>query len=152
AILVGVPVVALLFAALGAGFAAVPVLVLVLLAAPAMPLLEVLPARVAVRAAGVVAALAVLTVLGAAVTSPVDVRHPLPPSLVSALDADTGQARWLSADPAPNDWTAGFVHGDRTPMERDFPPLTGALLSSYLSGPAPVAALPAPEVSVVDSQ
>lgn len=74
-----------------------------------------------------------------------DAQHPRPNSIAYQLDADTGQARWLSADPAPDAWTRQFFPDAAAirPGER-FPTLG---LPAF-AAPAPAVALPAPTVVV----
>ncbi len=74
-----------------------------------------------------------------------DREHPAPEQLMYALDADTGQARWLSTDSAPGAWNRAYVSG-RENLVAQFPPLDDREL---LTGPAPAAALPAPTVTTV---
>ncbi len=149
---IGVPIVALLLPTLGVAMPAVPAALVVWLAAPAMGLLDLILPRRAVAATGIAAALTLTLLIAGVATVPIDLDHPLPTSLVYALDADTGRARWLSADAVPNAWTRAYVGGDRVEMEPDFPPLTGVFIHSYLNGPARAAALPPPQVSIIDSQ
>jgi hypothetical protein len=64
-----------------------------------------------------------------------------------ALNADTGQARWLSAESSPQKWTAQYVSG---PAMR----VTGALPAfgpeKLLTGPAPAASLPPAQVIALE--
>jgi hypothetical protein len=71
-----------------------------------------------------------------------DAEHPTPAHLMYALDADTGQARWVSE--SPGEWTEGYVSGSED-LSESFP-----LFDEGLStGPARAAGLPAPVVEVV---
>ncbi len=72
-----------------------------------------------------------------------DPAHPAPAHLAYALDADTGRARWVSADRRPGDWAASYVTA-REDLARSFPVLGGDLAA----GPARAAALPAPRLRV----
>jgi hypothetical protein len=146
------PIVALLYPALGVRFGMVPVLLIVLLAVPALPLLELLVPRFPRWIAGGAAALSLALFATGLAVDPIDANHPRLSSMVYALDADKRQARWVSADPAANEWTRAYVKDEREPMEPDLPPLVGPLFSDYLTGPAPVAALAAPELTVVSSE
>lgn len=73
-----------------------------------------------------------------------DQRHPAPEQLMYALDADTGQARWVSADPNPGAWSAQLASG-RADLEDAFPMLG----DDIAAGPAQPADLLAPLLSVV---
>jgi hypothetical protein len=63
-----------------------------------------------------------------------------------ALDADTGQARWLSTESSPHAWTDQFVTGTPRPVTGTLPAFGGLPL---LAGQAPAATLPAPRVDPV---
>jgi hypothetical protein len=81
-----------------------------------------------------------------------DDEHPRQTRLVYALDADQEQAWWLSADPDPPPWTdryvdTEFMEDDRFP---DSPSLS--LASRYYSGPASVARIKPPDVTVRRSE
>ena len=119
--LVVVPVIALLLPTLGLAGAAAPVLLVVLFATTGLALLECLVAAIArlptrppplrrgwlgVPAAGTASVLLLFGI--SAAVDRFDEVHPRPAGLVYTLDADTGIARWLSADRAPSGWTAGF--------------------------------------------
>jgi hypothetical protein len=75
-----------------------------------------------------------------------DAQHPRPNSIAYRLDADTGEALWLSADPAPDAWTRQFFP-DAAAIRRGerFP--TPSLPA--FAAPAPIVALPAPAVTVL---
>jgi hypothetical protein len=64
-----------------------------------------------------------------------------------ALNADTGQARWLSTESSPQPWTAQYVSG-KAHAVTDTLPAFGPL--PLVTGPAPAATLPAPVVTVED--
>ena len=54
-------------------------------------------------------------------------RHPLPVQLMYALDADTGQAHWVSTDTSPQAWGKKYITGTGK-LGAEFPPLgTGTL-------------------------
>lgn len=158
-VLLLLPTVVLLFPALGMGMGAVAALVAVLLGLAALPVVDLLhpPAGgqrglVAVRdrrlgalpAAAAALAAVVLAGVGLAVDR-FDAAHPVPTHLMYALDAGTGQARWLSREDDPQPWTAGFVDG-RASVADDFPGLGDAELRA---GRAQAANLPAPKVDVL---
>jgi hypothetical protein len=68
-----------------------------------------------------------------------------------ALNADTGKAVWASGDPSPDEWTSQFLSNDAAaaPLDDCFPWLNQEV---FLQQPAPIAALAAPQIKVVDDQ
>ncbi len=76
-----------------------------------------------------------------------DAAHPRPTQLMYALDADTGDAHWVSEQTDPGGWTGQYITGT-TDLSAAFPLLRGELAS----GPAESAELPAPTVSVDDDR
>jgi hypothetical protein len=159
AVLVLLPSVVLLFPALGMAMAGAGVLFAVLLGLAALPVLDLLHpeaggqrARRAIRARRGAAVPALAAGVAAVVFAGVgltvdrfDAAHPVPTHLMYALDADTGQARWLSREADPQPWTAQYVDR-RTSVSGDFPALGD---ERFRTGPAPAAALPAPAVQVL---
>lgn len=155
AVVVLAPVVLLFFPALGLATAAVPAAFAVLLGMALLPVLEVLlpgsgaadrrsgrSSRAAVATTAVVGVALVATGL---VVDRFDADHPAPSQLMYALDADTGQARWVSEETDPGRWTVQYVErreglGDAFPILGD---------DELATGPAPAADLPAPELSTV---
>lgn len=153
------PTVVLLFPALGMAMGGVAALVAVLLGLTALPVVDLLhpqaggqrgllalrARRLAVLPAGAAAVAAVvLAGVGLAVDR-FDADHPVPTHLMYALDAGTGQARWLSRETDPQSWTDGYVDG-MTDVGDDFPGLGDAELRA---GPAQAANLPAPKLDVL---
>ncbi|MGK5673969.1 M28 family peptidase [Micromonospora sp. URMC 106] len=158
AVVVLLPTVVLLFPALGMAMGGVAALVGVLLGLAALPVVDLLHPQaggqrglVALRArrlgalpAGAAAlATAVFAGVGLAVDR-FDAAHPAPTHLMYALDAGTGQARWLSHEEDPQPWTDGYVDG--AVEVADFPGLGDAELRA---GPAQAANLPAPKLEVL---
>ena len=72
-----------------------------------------------------------------------DTAHPAPEQLMYALDTDTGQARWVSADSSPGEWTSQYVSAPED-LSESFAPLGSGLLT----GPATAASLPAPTLTL----
>ena len=75
-----------------------------------------------------------------------DARHPQPDSILYALNLDSGQAIWASADQQPDVWTAQFLGAD--------PPRSSVAdhlgdPEPRLHAPAPPVALPAPSVQLL---
>lgn len=73
-----------------------------------------------------------------------DAAHPYPTQLMYALDADTNQAQWVSADTDPDEWLSKYVTS-RADLSATFPLLQG----EKSVGPATPAELPAPTLDVV---
>jgi hypothetical protein len=74
--------------------------------------------------------------------------RPAPTELMYALDAGTGEARWLSTESKPAAWTAQYVSGSPRSMTAMLPAFGQELL---LSGPATAANLPAPQLTLTGS-
>jgi hypothetical protein len=82
-----------------------------------------------------------------------DDEHPRQTRLVYALDVDRGQAWWLSADPDPAPWTDRYVDTERIVSDERFPDSPSLSLSPrYYSGPASVARIKPPDVTVTRSE
>jgi hypothetical protein len=154
-----VPAVALLgplvdlFFFLGLAFASGPMFMAVLVLVTALPVLDLL----ALRRAWLVAVAAVVVGLGLFATGlridTFDDEHPRQTRLVYALDADQEQAWWLSADPDPPPWTDRYVDTERTMADDRFPDSPHLSLSSrYHSGPASVAQIKPPDITVRRSE
>ncbi|WP_130510552.1 M28 family peptidase [Krasilnikovia cinnamomea] len=169
AVVVLLPAVILLFPALGLVTSGVAAFMAALLGLALLPILDLLhppvppPAEATPRGtarervAGIFRRRAALPALVAAVATLAcaaaglavdrfDAAHPAPTHLMYALDADTGQARWLSRESAPRGWTGRHVSGDPATVADNLPGLGSVRL---LSGPAPAADLPAPRLTVM---
>ncbi|WP_327029644.1 M28 family peptidase [Micromonospora sp. NBC_01740] len=158
AVVILLPTVVLLFPALGMAMGGVAALVAVLLGLAALPVVDLLHPQaggqrglLAVRARRLGALPAAATTLAAVVLAGVglavdrfDAAHPAPTHLMYALDAGTGQARWLSHEEDPQPWTDGYVDG--VTEVADFPGLGDTELRA---GPAQAASLPAPKLEVL---
>ncbi|WP_433024617.1 M28 family peptidase [Plantactinospora sp. CA-290183] len=158
-VLLLLPTVVLLFPALGMAMGAVAALVAVLLGLAALPVLDLLhPAAggqrgmAALRARRAAAVPALAAALGTVICAGVglavdrfDAAHPVPTHLMYALDADTGTARWLSAETDPQPWTDRYVDGPAR-VGGQFPLLGGEPLRA---GPAQPAALPPPRLDLL---
>ncbi|MBE1485545.1 M28 family peptidase [Plantactinospora soyae] len=146
------PLLPVLLRTVGLGTAAaplmtVPLLVGVLFAVDVKPVLR----RARILTATLALAGVLLMSVGAAVDR-FDPAHPLPVSLMYALDADTGQAQWMSADADPDRWVGHYVTARRMPVTDRFPNLWGPA-GGYRVGDAPtVAALPRPVVRSVGDE
>ncbi|MET8527721.1 M28 family peptidase [Micromonospora sp. NPDC005172] len=153
------PTVVLLFPALGMAMGGVAALVAVLLGLTALPVVDLLHPqaggqrglvalrarrRAALPAGAAAVAAVVLAGVGLAVDR-FDAAHPAPTHLMYALDAGTGQARWLSHEADPQPWTDDYVDGVASVAD-DFPGLGDGELRV---GSAPAATLPAPKLDVL---
>ncbi|MGK3986857.1 M20/M25/M40 family metallo-hydrolase [Sorangium sp. So ce136] len=145
AVAVAVPGPYLLFVALGLPAAAAPALAVALVFGLFLPHAELLGggrSRSLALAFGVpaVAALAVACATGGFTEA-----RPRPASLAYALDAAAGEAHWLSADRDLDPWTAAYFPEDRAQAPSFEVPYVRLTRQSE----APVAALPAPALTVL---
>ena len=92
----------------------------------------------------VAAPLTVVFVVTGLVVDRFDAVHPEPTQLMYALDTDTGQARWASAETSPVAWTRRYITGTGR-LGDAFPPLGDGVVGV---GPAPATDLPAPALTV----
>jgi Peptidase family M28 len=159
AVVVLLPAVLMFLPALGLQLAAVGGFITVLLGLAVLPVVDLLhPAAGGHRGMDALRArrrgllpflIAVLAVIASVAVGlrvdRFDAAHPVPTHLMYALDADTGQARWLSAEQSPQTWTAEYVSG-RGRVVTDTLPAFGA--RKVLTGPAPAAALPPPALTL----
>lgn len=149
-VLVLAPIVLLFFPALGLATGAAPAVVAVLLGLALVPVLAVLlprTRRVGGWTVGGAGALAVVALLVGFVTDPFDAEHPEPTRLAYAVDADRGEAHWVSDEVSPSDWTAQYVDAQQD-LSASFP-MFG---EDVWAGPAEAADLPAPVVEVVSDE
>jgi hypothetical protein len=172
AVLVLLPTIVLLFPALGMALAGAAAFLAALLGLAALPIVDLVHPRAggqrglaALRAGrrGPVPALLCLIAFAGLTAAGLrfdrfDGAHPSPTQLMYALDADTAQARWLSAETTPQPWTAQYVSGPPVsvaaaqPATGTSPPFGGLPAfgdAEFLSGPANPAALAPPLVTVV---
>ncbi len=158
AVVVLLPTVVMFLPAMGMALGAAGAFFTTLLALATLPVVDLLHpeaggqravAALRARRLGIVPALAAAiaavacTATGLAVDR-FDPAHPSPTHLMYALDTDTGQARWLSEESEPQQWTSQYVSGERAPV-RDTMPAFGP--EELLSGPAQPARLPAPTLT-----
>ncbi len=166
AVVVLAPTVLLFFPALGLatggaaalfammlGLAVLPVLAYLYPEPPSVPLAEdsalwqTEPSRqrLAIAAPAVLSGVLAVAFVGVGLgVDRFDEEHPVPTQLMYALDTDTGQARWVSAESSPGEWTSRYVTGPED-LSASFPVLGDGLYT----GPARVADLPAPELTIV---
>jgi hypothetical protein len=161
AVVVLLPTVIMFFPALGMNLAGSAAFIAALLGLAALPVIDLLHPEaggqrglVAARARRLgglptlTAALAVLafTVAGLVVDR-FDAAHPSPTHLMYALDTDTNQARWLSEEASPQEWTSQYVSGSPSAVT-DVLPAFGP--ERLLTGAAQAANLPAPGLIAQD--
>lgn len=153
AVVILFPTAVMFFPALGLALGGAGAFITTLLALALLPIIELLHpapgprqgmaalrARRLVAAPTLVAALtAVACVVAGLTVDRFDAAHPSPTHLMYALDADTGEARWLSEESKPQEWTSHYVKGDPTPVADTLPAFGAAKL---LTGPAQPAQLP----------
>ncbi|MEH1012037.1 M28 family peptidase [Micromonospora sp. CPCC 206060] len=159
AVVILLPTVVLLFPALSMAMGGVAAFFSVLLGLATLPVVDLLHPQAGgqramdalrARRRGAVptfaAALAAVVLAGVGLTvDRFDADHPVPTHLMYALDADTGQARWLSHEADPQPWTAGYVDTEAS-VGGEFPALGDEPLRT---GPAAAAPLPPPRVEKI---
>ena len=146
AVLLFVPVVALMHVGLGTQLIAVTALVIVLLLGVAHPLLARLTRPYLLPALPVVLGLVFLVV--GSLTRHFDERDPRPSNLFYAYDANSGKAFWLSRDSALDSWNRAVFTPGAPP--RQVPEIFGAKSSRFWVADAPrIAALAAPSITLL---
>ena len=151
AVVLLVPLVDLLFS-LGLAFASGPLFITVLVLVTALPVLDLLALRHAWLVPVVAAMVGLVLITAGLRIDTFDDEHPRQTRLVYALDADRERAWWLSADPQPAPWTDRYVDTERIEDDDRFPDSPSlSLASSYYSGPASVARIEPPDVTVTRS-
>jgi hypothetical protein len=145
------PAIYFIFSALNISRAGIVMILAVMLFTIFLPLLDLLPepVRWLVPIASVVVCLGGL--IGTVVMgSTADGSHPRQDHLFYHLDADKQQASWLSTDQRPDSWTSQFFQANAHPgATSDIPLVVGRRL---LKAEAPIAALKAPTIEVLDDQ
>ncbi|WP_459545407.1 M28 family peptidase [Nocardia sp. X0981] len=107
----------LLFDGIGLAYAGAPAFFLTLFGFLLLPAAELLlPGRtprgkVVWAAPSIVVLLALVSIGAGLVTDTADAEHPRRSHLAYVLDADTGQAHWVSSEEHPTAWTRGYVTG-----------------------------------------
>jgi hypothetical protein len=141
-----------LFLSLGLAFVSGPMFMAVLVLVTALPMMDLLALRRVWLVPVATAAVGLTLVTAGLRIDTFDDEHPRQTRLVYALDADREQAWWLSADPNPPPWTDRYVDTERMEDDR-FPDSPSLSLSSrYYSGPASVARIEPPDVTVSRSE
>src|SRR5215212_708619 len=147
-----VPLVDLLLS-IGLAFASGPMFMAVLVLVTVLPVMDLLALRRAWLVPVAIAVVGLALITAGLRIDTFDDEHPRQTRLVYALDADQEQAWWLSADPDPAPWTDRYVDTERVQDDDLFPDSPSLSLSSrYYSGPASVARIEPPDVTVRRSE
>jgi hypothetical protein len=137
-----------MYAGLGTELITVPVLLMALMLGLFIPHLDLF-ARL-YRWALPVTAISVTAValIAGSITAKPDAANPQADSIFYALNADTGQALWISEDPRPDVWTSQLLGTEfkRGKLTELFPQDSKELLFA----PAPALNLDAPQVELLD--
>ena len=148
AVVLFVPMIYILFAALSLDLASASTVLLVLLLGLLIPQLSYLSARSKwlLPTAMVTIGLCCIT-LGLAYSG-FSASQPRPDNIFYGLNADRQEAIWASTDASPDQWTKQFLTANpqHSPLEDYFPGTPRPFLNSQ----ADVVALPAPEIKVLN--
>ena len=113
----------------------------------AVPSMQIVSLRQPWFPPAALAAGGIVAVFVAAISTPFDSAYPRPDSLLYALDEDQDRAAWVSADPAPDEWTARALRGAHlAPVTHLFPRST----TEMLEAPAPATKLETPRIGVLE--
>ncbi len=145
-ILLLVPLIKALFIGLTPQRVGVVMVVLALLLGLLAPVIEVLTRRLLLPKLALV--IGILCLVTASFTSGFDTGHPRPNNLFYAVDASTGNAFWLSQDKILDEWIRTFFSVN--PERRAVPELFGEGSRYFWAAAAPVFALPAPTIEVLE--
>jgi hypothetical protein len=145
-----VPVVSLIFAALGFGAVVVVALMVALLGGLLVPQLEVVVGARAWLLPVAAAAVGVLMLAVGCYVSRFDAQHPRQSNVFYALDGDAKRAVWASSETADDldEWAARFLSkGSAKGSLGEYVPQRHL---SFISNSAPVAPLAPPEIELLD--
>jgi hypothetical protein len=129
-----------------------PLVLLLGLLAPQLALVaQVLRRRWLPAVATLLAALVGVGLIVAGAASGYDAEHPRPDTLFYTLNADSGEAKWATLDPEPDEWTKQFLSGDaqQTTVGELY---GGENPTRVLASPAPVAPLRPPELELLGQE
>lgn len=148
AVLLSAPVAYMLFMLLGVAQPAPSAALVGLASALVVPLLRLHEWRRAWLLPGLTAAAGVALLVWGLAGARFDPDRPRADNVFYFADADTGAARWVSADPAPDEWTAQFFGADarRDVAASIFPWDAGTVLTND----APMLDAPAPAAQIVE--
>lgn len=144
-----VPIIYFLYIALGMSGLLALTLIVILLLGLLLPLLNLVTVSNRWVVPGVAAMFFLGCMVSGGIVSGFDEKHPRQNSIFYGENADTRQAVWATLDSEPDAWTAQFfASGARRGSINDYVPVRFNLLYS----PAPVAALPAPNIVLLDDR
>jgi Peptidase family M28 len=145
-IILSVPLLDILFVGLPASDFKIIMVLVVLLLALLLPHLELIAAPNRWLLPGLAVLVSLTFIVLGSWTSGFNRERPQPTNLFYALNADSGKAVWASTDDRLDSWTAEFfTEGVRKGAISDY---IASPFKGFSSGPAPVASLPAPEISL----
>ena len=145
-ILMFAPLIKALFIGLTPQLVGVPMALLAMLLGLLAPLIDVLTNRLALPRLAL--ATGILFLVIGSITAGFDAEHPRPNNLFYAMDGSTGNGFWLSQDKYLDEWTRTFSPGN--PERRRIPEIFGGGSSDFWAAPAPVFALLAPAIRVLE--
>ncbi len=145
-ILMLAPLIKALFAGLTPQLMGVVMAVLVMLLGLLVPLIDELTRRLLLPWLSL--ATGILFLVIGSFTSGFDAKHPRPDNLFYAVDDSTGNALWLSQNKDLDEWIRTFFPGN--PEKRRIPEIFGDKSVDYWAAAAPVFALPAPNIEVLE--
>jgi hypothetical protein len=149
-LLLFVPMIHTLFAALTFNAAGMILLLFVLLLGLLIPSLEVAVSRMKWRVPAVALLFTVALIVAGLLNSGFDANHPKMSSVFYGLNADNGQAVWASFDSQPDEWTSQFFPGGgRMNTLADLIPTSR---SQFLQSEAPAATLAPPELTSIGEE
>lgn len=147
-IVLWVPVIYMTYLAIGLSRTAVLVALAVILLGSIVPHLSLMTSRLKWLIPGALAMVSLGLLVAGSINSGFDEQHPKPNSIFYGLNADKNESRWISADAKVDEWTSQFFPGDVQPAAApEFFPLSDA---EFFQSPAPVAAVPAPHVALLE--
>jgi len=150
AIVLLVPVVNILFIGLPPPVFPGIVILIVLLLGLLLPQLDLLQAASRWLLPGVAVLVSLCFIVLGSWTSGFNRERPRPTNIFYALNADSGKAIWGSSDEPVDNWAAEFfTEGMKKGSINDYVP---SIWKGFSSGQAPVAPLPAPEITLVDDK
>jgi Peptidase family M28 len=143
-----VPMTYLVFAAMSLSGITAEVFMMALLLSLLIPQLAIMTASNKWALPGTFALLSVILLVVGSLTARFDNDHPKPNSVFYAMNADAAKAVWASIDSSPDEWTSQFLSNN---VQRgDMSDYLFSPMSSFLKSDAPIAALPVPDVAVLD--
>lgn len=138
------------YLALGTELLIVPVFLMALLLGLFIPHLDLLARPLPWALPAIAAIVAVAGLIAGGLTAAPDAANPQADSLFYALNADTGQALWMSEDSQPDVWTSQFL--GTAPRRGKLSELFPHLSNEFLYAPAPVLDRAGPQVDLLSDR